>query len=68
MGRASTGGDQWAPLIARMQKEQKFRVPEHDRELMERYLIAFSSTAPKPLDAGVGGAGVVEGAPRASVH
>ena len=61
-------GDQWAPLIARMQKEQKFRIPEHDRELMERYLVAFSSSSPKPLDAGVGGGGAVESAPRASVH
>ena len=61
-------GDQWAPLIARMQREKKLRIPEHDRVLMERYLVAFSSTAPKPLDAGVGGAGLVEGASRASVR
>jgi hypothetical protein len=61
-------GDQWGPLIARMQREKKLRIPEHDRVLMERYLVAFSSTAPKPLDAGVGGAGLVEGVRRASVH
>ena len=63
-------GDQWAPMIARMQREKKFKIPEHDRELMERYLVAFSSTAPKPPDAGVGGAGpaTIEGASQASVR
>ena len=47
-------GDQWPPMIARMQKEKKFKLSERDRVLMERYLVAFSSTAPKPPDAGVG--------------
>ena len=31
-------GDQWGPLIARMQREKKLRIPEHDRVVMERYL------------------------------
>jgi hypothetical protein len=63
-------GDQWPPMIARMQKEKKVKIPEHDRVVMERYLVAFSSTAPKPPDAGVGGAGpgTVEGASQASVR
>jgi len=47
-------GDQWPGLVARMQKEKKLTIPEGDRQSMERYLIAFSSTAPKPPDAGVG--------------
>ncbi len=49
-------GDQWPGLVARMQREKKFKIPEHDRVLLERYLVAFSSTAPKPPpDAGVSG-------------
>jgi len=50
-------GDQWPDLIARMQREKKIKLPEHDRALMVRYLIAFSSTAPRSPDAGVGGSG-----------
>jgi len=62
-------GDQWAPMIARMQKEKKFKIPEHDRVLLERYLVAFSSTSPKLPDAGVVGAAETrEGASRASVR
>lgn len=51
-GPADYRGDQWPALVARMQREKKVKIPEHDRMLMERYLIAFSSTAPK-ADAGV---------------
>ncbi len=51
-------GDQWPGLLARMQREKKVKIPEHDRELIERYLVAFSSTAPKPSDAGVLGTGI----------
>jgi hypothetical protein len=63
-------GDQWRPMIARMQKEKKVKIPEHDRVAMERYLVAFSSTAPKPPDAGASraGPGTVEGASQASVR
>ena len=61
-------GDQWAPLVARMQKEKKFKIPEHERVAIERYLVAFSSTAPKPPDAGIGGAGLVESSPRILAH
>jgi len=61
-------GDQWPSLVERMQREKKFKIPEHDRVLLQRYLVAFSSTAPKPPDAGVGGAGPVENSPRASAH
>ena len=45
-------GDQWPGLVARMQREKKVKIPDHDRALMERYLVAFSSTAPR-ADAGV---------------
>lgn len=58
-------GDQWPGLVARMQREKKVKIPEHDRALIERYLVAFSSTAPKPPDAGVAGMGV-GGSPSAS--
>src|SRR5215469_820067 len=61
-------GDQWPPMVARMQKEKKFKIPEHDRVLIERYLVAFSSTSPNAPDAGVGGAGLVQSAPQASAH
>ena len=61
-------GDQWAPMIARMQKEKKFKIPEHERVLIERYLVAFSSTSPNAPDAGVVGAGPVQSAPQASAH
>lgn len=64
-------GDQWPSLVARMQREKKIKVPEHDRVLIERYLLAFSSTAPRPPDAGVSGvvgAGPVESAPQASAR
>ena len=63
-------GDQWPSMVARMQKEKKVKIPEHDRLLMERYLVAFSSTAPKPADAGVSGPGTaqVEGTSQASVR
>jgi hypothetical protein len=62
-------GDQWPGIVARMEREKKIRIPVQDRPLMERYLVAFSSTAPRPVDAGVsgvGGAGPGESAPRAS--
>ena len=61
-------GDQWPPFVARMQREKKLRIPEQDRVRIERYLIAFSSTSPKPVDAGVIGPAPVENAPRASAH
>ena len=48
-------GDQWPGLLARMQREKKIKIPEHERVLIERYLVAFSSTAPKLADAGVVG-------------
>ncbi len=52
-------GDQWPELLARMQREKKIKIPEHDRVLIARYLVAFSSTAPRPIDAGVMGPGLV---------
>jgi len=58
-GPAEFRGDQWPGLLARMQREKKIKIPEHERLLMERYLVAFSSTAPKPVDAGVVGPGLV---------
>jgi hypothetical protein len=61
-------GDQWPTFISRMQREKKIKISEHDRVLMERYLVAFSSTAPKPPDAGVGGAVPVESTTQASVR
>jgi hypothetical protein len=48
-------GDRWPQLVAKMQQEKKLKIPEHERVLIERYLVAFSSTAPKLPDAGVGG-------------
>ena len=45
--------DQWPALVAKMKREKKIKIPEHDQALMEQYLIAFSSTAPKLPDAGV---------------
>ncbi len=36
-----------------MKREKKIKIPEHEQVLMERYLVAFSSTAPKLPDAGV---------------
>jgi hypothetical protein len=56
-GPAEYRGDQWPGLLARMEREKKIRIPDHDRARMERYLMAFSSTAPK-ADAGVGGPGI----------
>ena len=61
-------GDQWPDFIARMQREKKIKIPEHDRVLIERYLVAFSSTSPKAPDAGVVVPGLVENAPRASAQ
>jgi hypothetical protein len=61
-------GDQWPDLIARMQREKKVKIPEHDRELMVRYLVAFSSTAPKSPDAGVGGVGQLVDSERAAAR
>ncbi len=58
-GPAEYRGDQWPGLLARMQREKKIKIPEHERVLMERYLVAFSSTAPKPVDAGVIGPALV---------
>lgn len=59
-------GDQWPGLVARMQREKKVKIPEHDRALLERYLVAFSSTAPKG-DAGVMSPGLgASSAPSAS--
>ena len=63
-GPAEYRGDQWPGLLARMQQEKKFKIPEHERVLMQRYLIAFSSTAPKS-DAGVGGSGLGTSPPSA---
>lgn len=45
--------DQWPALVAKMKRENKVKIPEHDQELLMQYLIAFSSTAPKFPDAGV---------------
>ena len=46
-------GDQWPGLVEKMKREKKIRIPEHEQVLMERYLAAFSSTAPRLPDAGV---------------
>ncbi|MGZ6130747.1 MAG: hypothetical protein ACXWLF_01905 [Myxococcaceae bacterium] len=46
-------GDQWPGLVEKMKREKKIRIPEHEQVLMERYLVAFSSTAPKLTDAGM---------------
>ena len=47
MGPASTGETSGLAWWRRMQREKKVKIPEHDRVLLERYLVAFSSTAPK---------------------
>jgi Dihaem cytochrome c. len=66
-GPAEFRGDQWPELLARMQREKKIKIPDHERALMERYLVAFSSTAPRPADAGVVAPGLVgSGQPSAS--
>jgi len=57
-------GDQWAGLVARMQREKKVKIPEQDRQVMERYLVAFSSTSPRAVDGGVGGGGQISSASR----
>ncbi len=53
MGPAEYRGDQWPTLVERMKREKKIKIPEHEQLLMERYLVAFSSTAPRLPDAGV---------------
>ena len=45
--------DQWPALVAKMKREKKVKSPEGDQAVMERYLVAFSSTAPRFPDAGV---------------
>ncbi len=52
--------DQWPGLVATMKREKKIKIPEHEQELLERYLIAFSSTAPRLPDAGVSVAAPVQ--------
>ena len=39
--------EKWPGLIARMQREKKLKLPEADRILIERYLVAFSASAPR---------------------
>ncbi len=48
-------GDQWPGLVTKMQREKKVKIPEQERVVMERYLVAFSSTAPMLPDAGIAG-------------
>lgn len=45
--------DQWPGLVEKMKREKKVKVPAVDQAVMERYLVAFSSTAPSFPDAGV---------------
>ncbi len=42
----------WPALVAKMEREKKIKLPEHDRLVIERYLVAFSSTSPR-ADVGV---------------